>query len=309
MMRNINRKEALRRSGFRCAFPDCPEGSCLDDHIPQLEVAFIRSQSEGGARHEPGSPAPDPMDNLIVLCPKHHRLIDWDPHRFSAAVLRELRTRQQAQPEPSTPRIIDPSPSENRSTRRRSFTEALAAWNGRVVNKTADDEEFWQSLFSRCPEVLALAAPGCVVKVGEKCFVGGKDISNTGGNVVDYLMKSKTTSNLNLVEIKTPNTRLVGSAYRGVFTPSRDIAGAVIQVLGYKNQLLKDFYALSHRFRDIEAINPQCLLIAGDLGSAGMTGDRRHSFELFRTSLSGVVILTYDELFTKVSDVVSCFEE
>src|SRR6266851_512987 len=56
------------------------------------------------------------------------------------------------------------------------------------------------------------------------------------------------TANVTLVEIKTPATRLIGDEYRkAVFAPSSALAGSVVQAWSYRDNLLKNYYALANR--------------------------------------------------------------
>lgn len=74
------------RSGNRCAFPNC--GQSLVAERTELsvweivgEMAHIRARRPGGARYDPSMTAAerDAADNLIYLCPTHHKVIDKQP--------------------------------------------------------------------------------------------------------------------------------------------------------------------------------------------------------------------------------------
>ena len=72
--------------------------------------------------------------------------------------------------------------------------------------------------------------PCTVVK--DQAYVGGKNVSNTRGKIVDFLVKNRITENAVLIEIKTPQTPLLGREYRqGVINISEDLSGAILQVL------------------------------------------------------------------------------
>jgi len=57
------------------------------------------------------------------------------------------------------------------------------------ANEENADEEFWQKELGKCPYAFSLIFPYAVVVVAEKAYVGGKDITNTGGNIADFLVK------------------------------------------------------------------------------------------------------------------------
>jgi hypothetical protein len=90
---------------------------------------------------------------------------------------------------------------------------------------------------------------GVVQSVGvglkTKCYVGGKDIDNRGGGVLDFIVKER--GNATLIEIKCPTAPLLGAEYRhDVWPPSRELAGACTQALHYRSNLLHEFYPLAH---------------------------------------------------------------
>lgn len=51
--------------------------------------------------------------------------------------------------------------------------------------------------------------------------MGGKTVFNTGGKIVDYLVKNRITSSVALVEIKTPARRCWGKITGLAFTMCR----------------------------------------------------------------------------------------
>jgi hypothetical protein len=53
------------------------------------------------------------------------------------------------------------------------------------LNRENSSEEFWQNLLQKSPAVLAQIFPQSMFQLGNKCYVGGKSISNSGGNLVD----------------------------------------------------------------------------------------------------------------------------
>jgi hypothetical protein len=83
--------------------------------------------------------------------------------------------------------------------------------------------------------------------------------------------------------------------------------GAVLQVSNYKNSLMEQRKDLATTEKNFYAFNPQCLVITGNL-TKGIDHDKRKSFELFRTGLKDVNIITYDELFKKVENLINLIE-
>ncbi len=187
-----------------------------------------------------------------------------------------------------------------------ALKEALAHWQR---NQSNNSEEFWQSSLSERTYVLSQAFAYPIIVIGSKAYVGGKQISNKGGNIVDFLAAIESTDAAVLIEIKTPRTKLLGPEYRnGVFPLSGDLMGAIAQALKYRQSFVGNFQNISGNDSYITAAEPRCLIIAGNAGSELKTPAMRESFELQRERLQGVTILTYDELFSKLDRIVKLLE-
>lgn len=172
-------------------------------------------------------------------------------------------------------------------------------------------EEFWQKLFTDYQWILSqvFSAP-CTLLEG-KAYVGGKALNNSGGNVCDFLYQNKLTNNVTLIEIKTPLTDLLGKLYRGhepenaVYSLSKEMSGAVNQVLNYRDTLIKDYYSISRRSTvDFEALSPKCVVVIGKVAELDTSG-KRSTFEHYRNNLSDVTVVTFDELLQRVEDLVT----
>lgn len=180
-------------------------------------------------------------------------------------------------------------------------------------NLNNDNEEYWQStILGTHPWVVGHLFSSPCVLFGEKAYVGGKAINNRGGNVVDFLYQNKVTSNVALIEIKTPCTVLMGKRYRNnSYSISPELSGAVTQVLSYRQSLLNNYRNLIDQSTGyFEACSPSCVVIAGnthEFSSASGKPDPAMlaSFENFRGNLNGIYIVTYDELLEKVRYLIS----
>ena len=68
-----------------------------------------------------------------------------------------------------------------------------------------------------------------------------------------------------LIEIKTPTTKLLGSKYRGTFRPSSELNGATVQVLDYRDALVKNLSSVTQSTGyDISTFSPRCVVIVGN---------------------------------------------
>lgn len=179
-----------------------------------------------------------------------------------------------------------------------------------MSNKENSSEEFWQRVFSQNSFVFAQIFAFPVVIIKDKAYVGGKGVTNTGGNVVDFLCANALTMNTALIEIKTPKTKVLGSQYRGdVYNMSDELSGSVVQVANYKDILTKSYHALVSQGDDrFEVFDPKCVVIIGNVGDEMKERKQYKSLELFRMGLKDVQVITYDELFAKIGILVSILE-
>jgi len=161
-------------------------------------------------------------------------------------------------------------------------------------------EKHWQQLFVDNPFVLNLAFGLPVVSIGGQVSVGGRRLDGTGDKIADFLHRNALTDNVSLVEIKTPTSKLLGAEYRnGVYVPSAELTGAIAQVLDQRYQLQKSIALVKDASRrsDIESYAIKCMVV---IGTTPATSDAKKSLELFRNSLSDVLIISFDELLVKL---------
>jgi Domain of unknown function (DUF4263) len=185
--------------------------------------------------------------------------------------------------------------------------DALEYWK---ENQENSSEEFWQNTLEQRAYVLSQVFAYPVVVIGTKAYVGGKLLSNKGGKEVDILASTESTDAAILIEIKTPQTKLLGSVYRGgVFPWSRDLSGAISQALRYRQSFVRQFDSLvANSSPRLTLGEPRCIVIAGR-SSELLSQDMKESFELQREHTHGVTILTFDELFLKLQWLIALLEQ
>jgi hypothetical protein len=87
------------------------------------------------------------------------------------------------------------------------------------------------------------------------------------------------------------------------------MSGSVVQVLNYKHSLVSEFDQLTRNSNlEIESFNPACLLVIGNSQKELDTTEKRRSFQLFRSNLKGVEVITFDELFSKIKIMIDLIE-
>ncbi|WP_223815895.1 Shedu immune nuclease family protein [Pseudomonas chlororaphis] len=174
---------------------------------------------------------------------------------------------------------------------------ALEVWaTSREAKK--GDEGFWQEEFESRKGVLERLLGGHAVLLQSEFHVAGTDTSGAGGLRADFAFLNKT-NNISLVEIKAPDTKLLGSKYRGTYPLSKDVSGAISQVLIQRSELMKHYFQKQHRTPvSFEVFSPRCFLIAGNLDSLEADPVKLKAFEVQRQAVaSHVNIVTFDELY------------
>ena len=102
-------------------------------------------------------------------------------------------------------------------------------------------------------------------------------------------------------------TQLLLSNYRGILPPTRDLSGSVLQVLDYRAKLVSAMSTKDYGDKNVRGCNPRCVVIVGNSENELQEDAARRSFELFRSSLRDVQIVTFDELFRKVEILAELF--
>jgi hypothetical protein len=178
-------------------------------------------------------------------------------------------------------------------------------------NTENDDEEHWQRVFTKHAFILSqiFAYPVAIIK--DKAYVGGKEIDNLHGKLLDFLGRVPSSGSAVLFEIKTPETPLLGREYRNdVYPPSPALSGAIAQVLHYRESLLSNLTDLiKGRPGLLTTSEPRCVVIIGNAAKQLTDGDRKGCFERARERLFGVTVVTYDELFGRVDGLINLLEQ
>lgn len=91
-----SRKILWGRSGNRCAFPGCNQELHQADETSSTVIGqecHIEAQSEDGPRFNPALSEKqiDSFENLILMCPIHHRIIDENPEKYTVAALKKMK--------------------------------------------------------------------------------------------------------------------------------------------------------------------------------------------------------------------------
>ena len=89
-------KKLFALSGNICAFPGCNEKLVDDNEVVMGVICHIEAAEKGGPRYNENSNDEErrSLENLILLCPNHHRKIDSDPS-FTVDSLKKMKLEHQ----------------------------------------------------------------------------------------------------------------------------------------------------------------------------------------------------------------------
>lgn len=153
---------------------------------------------------------------------------------------------------------------------------------------------------------LIFACP-CTI-FADKAYVGGKGINNSGENLCDFIYQNSLAQNMTSIEIKAPCIELIGSQYKGTYSFSYELTGVVNKVLNYRDKLTNEYNSLCHQGSEpFEVLSPKCVVIIEKIAS--LTPEQVAVFENLRNSLSNLLVLTFDEFYQRIMDLISVLSE
>ena len=89
----ITIKTLFARSPNRCAFPGCHAPLAEETGTVTAEICHIRALNSKGPRYDK-SQTPEERNaaaNLILMCGRHHKIIDSEPRTYTVAVLQKYK--------------------------------------------------------------------------------------------------------------------------------------------------------------------------------------------------------------------------
>lgn len=163
------------------------------------------------------------------------------------------------------------------------------------------NESHWQKMLELNPFILSMVFGYPIVIVQPGASVGGGSIAGNGTKIADFLSKNSSSHNAAIVEIKTPQTPVSGTEYRGgVFKPSNQLMGAVAQVLDQRQKFTISLPMTkfnSPELSSLQAYAVDCVIVVGTMPTETA---QISSFEMVRSQFKDVRIVTFDELFGKL---------
>lgn len=166
------------QSGDECAFPDCREsvvkGKKNGEKYLAVDLCHIYGKNEGSARYDPTRTVEEvnAEENLLPLCPNHHRVVDADPDGYPASVLQRMKEEHERQAgsvsrERPTDRMTRAVKKALRALRQARFFQGFDSTNYALVLKNRIKEEYAAAkaaararALAWCARVLAEDCPG-----------------------------------------------------------------------------------------------------------------------------------------------------
>ena len=92
-------KALFARTGNQCAYRGCTEQLVDPDNEPLADICHIEAAGKSGARYNPKMTEEErcSLENLIVLCPNHHRRIDRKPALYDVECLKKMKSDHESQ--------------------------------------------------------------------------------------------------------------------------------------------------------------------------------------------------------------------
>lgn len=92
-------KKLFSLSRNKCAFPQCSHSLVNSENLLIGAIAHIEAENPNGPRYNPNRSARERVDfdNLIILCPNHHALIDSDNITYTVVVLKKMKNDHEMQ--------------------------------------------------------------------------------------------------------------------------------------------------------------------------------------------------------------------
>lgn len=90
-------KRLFARCQNRCAFPSCEAPIIEDSDTVTGDICHIKAASVGGPRYDASQTdeARHGAANLILLCTRHHRIVDADIEKHTTSVLIEMKRKHE----------------------------------------------------------------------------------------------------------------------------------------------------------------------------------------------------------------------
>lgn len=185
-------------------------------------------------------------------------------------------------------------------------------------------EDVWQNFFENNSWIFGyglqlISCEGLDDRKLEQTVVG-HDIIDGSGKRIDALLKTKgSISKILFCEIKTHSPNILIEPYDrpGVFVPAKELRGAVAQIQKTIHKVTLKIQENFHKpvnedgdptGEELLFVKPRGVIVIGKLDDFktenGINYEKLSSFEIYRQQISGIEIITFDELYERAKFIV-----
>jgi hypothetical protein len=193
---------------------------------------------------------------------------------------------------------------------RRKYLEVFE----RAINDKGKAENWWQDFFETNQWIFGYGLDYRIIRIEQsQANVGGGIFTGRGEKKADSLGSTSGDARFTvLVEIKKPATPLLHGATpqrSGAWSISREFSDAVTQAQAqaFGWNLESKTYPNSSEMarRQLLTFQPKALVVIGRLLEIASDESKASTFELFRQSLHGIDVLTFDQLLERARFIVN----
>lgn len=177
-----------------------------------------------------------------------------------------------------------------------------------------NEESYWQDFFENKKWIFGYGLNHQILKeIQSQPNYGGTSVNGKGGQRGDYLTTTSGAYKYTvLVEIKTPFTPLTNGIkphHTGAWSLSTDLTNAITQLQANIDTWNKEGSNQEENIdnlhqKQIYTIVPKGILIIGNQAELSDPIQRK-TFERFRQNITGVEIITFDELYERAKFIVN----
>jgi hypothetical protein len=282
----------------------------------ELDTAATRTLTDSLTRlYELQAEGVAPGDRTYVVAEQSRAIVLDDTNK--AAVIRALLDQGLSEEFWAALSAEDPDLATRLAAGRVQFNrEAVIGQFETGLVEHPDDESHWQRFFESHRWILRSAFSSAVYFLGGEVYLGGKrpiGRQGKGGVATDFLFSEASTKSFAVVEIKTPETGLVGGVYRGgrdelpnvTYSMHPALTGGIVQTRNQIAQAVESFESVlgpgfDHR---LNRIHPKGVLIIGRVDQ--LDARQQESLNLFRQGLYSLTVIGFDELLTRLQILYS----
>lgn len=181
-----------------------------------------------------------------------------------------------------------------------------------------EKESWWQDFFEDNQWIFGYGLKYQIIRVVQpQANLGGAIFTGSGARRGDFLGATSGDARFTVVvEIKTPGTPLLQGdepQRNGAWSLTREFTDAVTQAQAYANSWAIESQTRSNTLelakRKLLVVHPKAIVVIGCLTELLSDETKASTFQLFRESLHGIEVLTFDELLERAKFIVEHMQQ